>query len=83
VQQEREFALKFLEFDEQGNPIQEGEGMFKIKDGMQQECLEARTELNKFTCDCDLRSIPMSLIEKLELTPDQVAGLELIIDEEG
>ena len=83
VNQEREFAHKFLEFDEQGQPISEGEGMFKIKEGLQKECMEAREELNKFTCDVELRKIPMSLIENIDFTPEQVAGLELIIDEEG
>lgn len=83
VEQEREFALKYLEFDEKGQPIQEGEGMFKIKEGLQKECMEAREELNKFTCDVELRKIPASLLESLELTPDQVSGLELLIDEEA
>jgi len=83
VGQEREFALKYLEFDENGQPISEGEGMFKIKDGLQKECMEAREELNKFTCDVELRKLPMSLIENIDFTPEQVAGLELIIDEEG
>lgn len=83
VEQEREFALKYLEFDEQGQPISEGEGMFKIKEGLQKECMDARNELNNFTCEVELRKIPMSLLEDLELTVDQVAGLELIIDEEA
>ena len=83
VEQEREFALKYLEFDEQGQPISEGDGMFKIKEGLQKECMDARNELNNFTCEVELRKIPMSLLEDLELTVDQVAGLELIIDEEA
>ena len=83
VSQEREFALKYLEFDENGQPVSEGEGMFKIKEGLQKECIEARDELNKFTCDVELRKIPASLLENIDFTPEQVAGLELIIDEEG
>lgn len=83
LEQERKFALEYLEFDENGAPVQQGENMFKIKDGKQEECAEARQALNEFTCDCNLRMIPLSLIENLEMTPAQLEGLELIIDEEA
>ena len=82
VEQERSFAQKYLEFDENGQPILAGENMYKIKDGMQQECAQAREALNDFTSDCDLRMIPISLIEEMEFTPAQLEGLEPIIEEE-
>ena len=82
VEQERNFATKFLEFDESGNPVQSGDNMFKIKDGMQEECMKAREELNAFTCECELRYIPTALLEEMEFTPKQLEGLEIIIEED-
>lgn len=82
IDQEREFANKYLQKDENGVFIQEGEGVFKINDGMELECRTAREELDKFTVNVELRKIPISLVEDLELTPKDVSALELIIDEE-
>ena len=82
AEQERTFAQTYIEFDENGQPVQSGENMYKIKAGMEEECTKARMELNDFTCDPELRKIPLSAIENLELTPAQVGGLETIIDEE-
>lgn len=82
IQQEREFAQKFLEVDEEGNFVRSGDNGFKIKTGMEQECQEARAELDKFETEVELRMIPQNLLENLELTPNQIMGLELIIEEE-
>lgn len=83
IEREREFALKYLEIDEETKQFKQiSEGILKIKDGLEQECQEARQELNKFTVDVNLRMIPISLIENMDLTPAQVSGLELIIEEE-
>lgn len=82
IEQERQFANKYLQVDENGRFVQESEGVFKIKDGMEDECREAREDLDKFTTNIELRKIPINLIENLELTPAQVGSLELIIEEE-
>lgn len=82
IEREREFAAKYLATDENGMFVQEGENVFKIKEGMEQECAEARMELNKFEAEVNLRMIPMSLIENMEFTPKQLAGIEMLIEEE-
>lgn len=82
IEQERTFAQTYLEADEEGNFVQTAENVFKIKEGMEDECRKARTELDAFTTDVELRTIPVSLIEDMELTPKQVEALELIISEE-
>jgi hypothetical protein len=82
LEREREFALKYLQMDENGTFIQEQENVFKIKEGLEQECQEARMELNKFESEVALRKIPVSLIENMEFTPNQLAVLEILIEEE-
>lgn len=82
IEQERKFANDYLQKDENGMFIQESEGVFKIIEGKEEECRAARVELDKFTTKVDLRKIPVSLIENLELTPKQVGALEVIIEEE-
>lgn len=82
IEQERKFANDYLQKDENGMFIQESEGVFKIIEGKEEECRAARVELDKFTTEVDLRKIPVSLIENLELTPKQVGALEVIIEEE-
>ena len=82
IEQERKFAMDYLQRNEDGTFVQESEGVFKIIEGKEEECRAAREELDKFTTDIDLRTIPLSLIENLELTPKQVGALELIIEEE-
>ena len=83
IEQEKKFALTYLEVDEKGQFIQESEGVFRIKQGMEEECRAARAELDAFTCECDLRKLPMSALESLEFTPKQLAALDKIIDEEA
>lgn len=82
IEREREFATKYLEVDENGAFVQQGENAFKIKAGLEQECMEARVELNNFETEIALRTIPLSLVENMEFTPKQLAVLELILDEE-
>lgn len=82
IEREREFAMKYLDTDENGQFIQQTKNAFKIKDGLEQECMEARMELNSFESDINLRMIPMNLIEDMEFTPKQLAALEMLIEEE-
>ena len=82
VEQERAFAQKYLQIDENGQFIQDSPGVFKIIEGKEAECSLAREELNKFTTNVELRTIPISLIENMEFTPAQLAALEMLIEEE-
>lgn len=83
IEQERQFAQKYLEFDaEKQEFVQTAQNVFKIKDGLEQECREAREALNDFTAEVELRTIPLSAVETMEFTPKQLAALELIIAEE-
>lgn len=83
IEQERQFAQKYLEFDaEKQEFVQTAPNVFKIKDGLEQECREAREALNDFTAEVELRMIPLSAVEAMEFTPKQLAALELIIAEE-
>lgn len=82
IEQEREFATKYLEQDDQGNFVQTSENVFKILEGKEEECREARAALDAFTTEVELRKIPVSLIESLEFTPAQLEALEPILDEE-
>ena len=83
IEQERQFAQKYLEFDaEKQEFVQTAQNVFKIKDGLEEECREAREALNNFTIDIELRMIPLAMIENMEFTPKQLATLEMIIEEE-
>lgn len=82
IEQERKFAKDYLQTNEDGTFVQEAEGVFKIKEGKEEECRKAREELDKFTTNVELRTIPVSLVENLELTPSQVGNLEVILEEE-
>lgn len=83
IEQERQFAQKYLEFDaEKQEFVQTAQNVFKIKDGLEDECREAREALNNFTTDVELRMIPLTMIEDMEFTPKQLAALEMIIEEE-
>ncbi len=82
IEQERKFANDYLVKDDQGNFVQEQEGVFRIVEGKEEECRKAREALDSFTEDIELKKIPIALVEDLELTPKQVGALEVIIDEE-
>ena len=81
VEQERNFATKYLETDENGQFVQDQPGAFKIKEGLEQECRDARKALDEFEIDIDLKKIPVELIESLDFTPKQLIALEAIIEE--
>lgn len=81
--QEREFAMKYLEVDPETQQFIETQpNVFKIKEDMLDECREAREALDAFTCEVDLKKLKMEDFEKFEVTPKQAAALELIIEEE-
>lgn len=82
INQEREFAFKYLEI-QNGQFVQEENGGFKIKDGLEDECRQAREELNNFEANVDLRLIPVSLCENLNISPRILVNLETILDEEA
>lgn len=82
IGQEREFALKYLVIED-GQFVQERENVFKIKEGLEKECQEARETLNKFESEVNLRKIPASLLENMEFNPKTLMALESIIDEEA
>lgn len=86
IEQEREFAFKFFEVDEEGQFVlvdPERPNVFKIKNGMEKECQEARVALDDFTTEVDLRKIPASILEGLNFLPTTIMALESIIDEEA
>lgn len=83
IERERDFARTYLEVNEEtGEFVTQGDGIFKIKNGMEEECRSARQALNEFECEVELRMIPVSLIENMEFTPAQLSALECIIEEE-
>lgn len=83
LDQERKFALTYLVINEETGELEStAPGVFKIKEGMEQECAEARAELDNFVSEIDLKKIPYSLVESLEFTPKQIMALERILEEE-
>lgn len=82
IEREREFATKYLDTDENGYFIQQDNNSFKIKEGLVEECMEARNELNNFEVEVNLRTIPIHLLENMEFTPKQLTALEMLIEEE-
>lgn len=82
VERERDFIKKYIEFDENGQLVQQAENVYKVRDGMEEECRQARADLDSFESELDLRKIPITLIENMEFTPKQLVALELIIEEE-
>lgn len=82
IEREREFIQKYIEIDENGQLVQQSENVFKVKEGMEEECRDARQDLDTFTSELNLRKIPVSAIENMEFSPSQINALEPIIDEE-
>lgn len=83
IEREREFAMKYLEVDEEtGGFKQLSEGVFKIKEGLEEECRVERIELNNFETDINLMMIPMALLENMDFTPEELLGIEKLIEEE-
>lgn len=82
IEREREFIQKYIEIDENGQFVQQSENVFRVKEGMEEECRDARQDLDTFTSELNLRKIPVSAIENMEFSPSQINALEPIIDEE-
>ena len=82
IEREREFIQTYLDVDENGEFIQQGDNVYKIKDGLEDECRTARIEMDTFESELNLRKIPIKLLENMEFTPKQLVALELILEEE-
>lgn len=83
LSQEREFAQKYLEVDENTQQfVETAPGVFKIKEGMIEDCRAAREALDAFTVDINLKTLKMSDLEQYDFTPKQVAALEVLIEDE-
>lgn len=83
IDQERKFALEYLQFDnEKQEFVQSAPGVFAIQKGKEEACRDARQALNEFTAEVELRKIPLALIEDMEFTPKQLIALEMLIEEE-
>lgn len=78
---EQDFAVKYLQFDENGQPIKSDNGGYKIKDGMYEECMAARQDLDMFTVDVRATLIPAELLESMSLSPRQVKILSILLKE--
>ena len=82
IEREREFIQTYLDVDENGEFIQQSDNVYKIKDGLEEECRTARIEMDTFESELNLRKIPVKLLENMEFTPKQLVALELILEEE-
>ena len=81
-EQERKFAQDYLVFNDDGTLATSGQNMFKVKEGKEKECAEARKAIDTFEVDVDLRKVPVADIEGLEFTPAQLTDLMDLIEEE-
>ena len=81
-EQERKFAQDYLVFNEDGTLASTGQNMFKVKEGKEKECAEARKAIDTFEIDVDLRKVPVADIEGLEFTPAQLTDVMDLIEEE-
>lgn len=75
LEQERKFAQDYLVFNDDGTLATAGPNIFKIKEGKEQECTEARKAIDTFEVDIDLRQVDAADIENLEFTPAQLTAL--------
>lgn len=82
LEQERKFAKDYLVFKEDGTLDTVGPNTFKIQEGKEKECGEARKAIDNFEVDIELRKIPEKDIENLEFTPAQLTALMDLIEEE-
>jgi hypothetical protein len=83
ISQEREFAQKYLEIDEETQQfVETAPGVFKIKEGMIEDCRAAREALDAFTCDVALKTLKVEDLEKYDITPKQAAALEIILEDD-
>jgi ribonucleoside-triphosphate reductase len=56
--------------------------IFKIKEGMIEDCRAAREALDAFTCDVALKTLKVEDLEKYDITPKQAAALEIILEDD-
>ena len=82
IEQERKFATEYLEIGEDGNFVQTAPGVFQIKEGKQQECAEARRALDAFETEVNLRMIPVSAFDNLNVTINQLAGIDFLLEDD-
>lgn len=82
LEQERKFAQDYLVFNDDGTLATSGPNLFKIKEGKEKECAEARKAIDTFEVDIDLRQVDVADIENLEFTPAQLTALMDLIKEE-
>ena len=82
LEQARKFAQDYLVFNDDGTLATTGQNMFKVKEGKEKECAEARKAIDTFEVDVDLRKVPVADIEGLEFTPAQLTDLMDLIEEE-
>lgn len=82
IEQERKFATEYLEIGEDGNFVQTSPGVFQIKEGKQQECAEARRALDAFETDINLRMIPANAFDKIDVTINQLAGIDFLLEDD-
>lgn len=81
IEQERKFALDYLVIGEDGSFIQSTPGVFQIKDGKQEECIEARRALDTFETDINLRMIPADVFNNLNVSIKQLSGIEFLLED--
>lgn len=82
IEQERKFAKDYLVFKEDGSLETQGPNVYKIQEGKEAECEEARKAIDTFEADIDLIKIPVKDVEKLEFTPAELETLMDLIEEE-
>lgn len=82
IEQERKFAKDYLVFNEDGTLETQGPNVYKIQEGKEAECEEARKAIDTFEAEIDLTKIPIKEIEKLEFTPADLSVLMDLIEEE-
>ena len=82
IEQERKFATEYLEISEDGDFVQTSPGVFQIKEGKHEECLEARRALDAFETDINLRMIPASAFDKIDVTINQLAGINFLLEDD-
>lgn len=77
---------KYFVLDEQSQAyvtLNKEHTIFKIKDGFEKECYNAFKELEDFTINVELKTIPESLLEQNNLTLEQINTLSMLLEEEN
>lgn len=79
---EQEFAQKYLQFNADGTPVEKNGG-YAIIEGLEEECLQARKDIDEFLVDVNPYKIPIELLESANLSPRDVNALLIILKEDG